>query len=174
MRLGVCVFRCILAPMVKLYLRENGRITRYREAWIHGSKVLQHWGPLGQRGASLDKPRDQSLSDEQNIAKYLDPWRAEGYAEIDLAEQWLLEVIYRVAGFGTEADLKKRHALEARLNELLGWTGLGHVDGGSIGSGTMEVGCFVVDPKLAKKVIEEDLRDTEFGNFSEILMERVE
>ena len=39
--------------MVKLYLRENGRITRYREAWIHGSKVMQHWGPLGQRGAEL-------------------------------------------------------------------------------------------------------------------------
>lgn len=160
--------------MVKLYLRENGRITRYREAWIHGSKVVQHWGPLGQRGASLDKPRDRFLSDEQNIAKYVDPWRAEGYAEVDRADEWILEVVYRVDGFGTKADLEKRHALQDRLDETLGWTGLGHVDGGSTGSGTMEVACFFVEPDVAKKVIEEDLRGTEFGDFSEIRAERAE
>ena len=160
--------------MVKLYLRENGRITRYREAWIHGSKVMQHWGPLGQRGTSLDKPRDRSLSDEQNIAKFLDPWRTEGYTELGPTDEWILEVAYRIDGFGTTKELDKRHALQDRLNELLGWTGLGHVDGGSTGSGTMEAACFVVDPELAKKVIEEDLRGTEFGDFSEIRAERAE
>ena len=41
------------------------------------------------------------------------------------------------------------------MDEVLGWTGLGHTDGGSIGSGTMEVGCVVVDFEIAKKVIEE-------------------
>jgi hypothetical protein len=160
--------------MVKLYLRENGRITRYREAWIHGSKVVQHWGPLGQRGASLDKPRDKSLSDEQNIAKYLDPWRAEGYAEAEPTDEWILEVVYRIDAFGSKADLEKRHALQDLLNEVLGWTGLGHVDGGSSGSGTMEVVCFVVEPEVAKKVIEENLRGTDFGDFIEIRAERAE
>ena len=48
------------------------------------------------------------------------------------------------------------------MNETLGWTGLGHTDGGSIGSGSMEVGCIVVDFDVAKKVIIEDLKNTEF------------
>ncbi|MFT4668158.1 MAG: hypothetical protein ACI9XB_005138 [Gammaproteobacteria bacterium] len=70
--------------------------------------------------------------------------------------------------FGSEEDLDKRHRLENRINETLGWTGLGHTDGGSIGSGTMEVGCMVVDFDVAKKVIIEDLKNTEFENFSRI------
>ena len=111
---------------------------------------------------------------EQNIAKFLDPWRAEGYAEVEPTDEWILEVVYPVDGFGTEADLDKRHALQDLLNEELGWTGLGHVDGGSTGSGTMEVACFVVDPELAKKVIEDNLRGTEFGDFSEIRAECAE
>jgi hypothetical protein len=94
--------------------------------------------------------------------------------EINPDDEWILEVVYPVVGFGTRADLEKRHALQDRLNETLGWTGLGHVDGGSTGSGTMEVACFVVEPEVAKKVIEEDLRDTAFGDFSEIRAERVE
>jgi len=47
-----------------------------------------------------------------------------------------LEVECKIEGFGTVSDLDKRHKLEGVLNELLGWTGLGHVDGSSIGSGT--------------------------------------
>ena len=80
----------------------------------------------------------------------------------------LLEVEYKIDGFGTDQDLEKRHRLEEHLNELLGWTGLGHVDGGSIGSGTMEAGCVVVDFDIAKKVIEDNLKNTEFGEYSRI------
>ena len=73
---------------------------------------------------------------------------------------------YPVDGMGTTKDLDKRHKLEERMNETLGWTGLGNCDGGSMGSGTMEVCCFVVDFKIAKRVIEEDLKSTKFGDYS--------
>jgi hypothetical protein len=66
------------------------------------------------------------------------------------------------------------HELEDRMNETLGWTGLGNCDGGSIGSGTMEVCCFVVDFKIAKHVIEEDLKNTRFADYSRIYDERVD
>ena len=79
-----------------------------------------------------------------------------------------LDVEYIIDGFGSDQDLDKRHRLEGRFNELLGWTGLGHVDGGSIGSGTMEVCCVVVDFEIAKNVIEKDLKETEFGDYSRI------
>lgn len=61
---------------------------------------------------------------------------------------------------GTKKDLDKRHRLEERLNELIGWIGLDHVNGGSIGSGTMEAGCVVVDYKIAKTVIEKKLKSS--------------
>lgn len=34
--------------------------------------------------------------------------------------------------------------------------------------GTMEVCCYVVDFDIAKKVIEEELKGTEFGNYTRI------
>jgi hypothetical protein len=57
------------------------------------------------------------------------------------------------------------------MNEVLGWTGLGHCDGGSIGSGTMEVCCMVVDVDIATRVIESDLKNTEFEDYSRIYEE---
>ena len=83
-------------------------------------------------------------------------------------------VEYAVGGMGTKADLEKRHRLEDRMNETLGWTGLGACDGGSIGSGTMEVCNFVVDFDLAKKVIVEDLSGTEFANYTRIYDENAQ
>ena len=72
---------------------------------------------------------------------------------------------------GTAEDLEKRYRLEDRMSDTLGWTGLGHCDGGSIGSGTMEVCCLVVDFKTAQLVVENDLKDTEFQNYTRIFDE---
>ncbi len=69
---------------------------------------------------------------------------------------------------GTTEDLNKRHKLEERMNERLGWTGLGECDGGSIGSGTMEVCNYVIDFDIAKKVIEDDLKGTIFSDYTRI------
>ena len=73
---------------------------------------------------------------------------------------------------GTKADLKKRHALQSRMDEILGCTGLRHCDGGSSGSGTMEVCCLVVDFEVAaKRVIAEDLQGTAFKDVTRIYRE---
>lgn len=93
---------------------------------------------------------------------------ADGFAEFAEDDHRSLLVEYEVDGFGTDADLEKRHSLEDRMNDLLGWTGLGHCDGGSIGSGTMEVCCLVVDFDKAKLVIEADLAGTAYSNFTRI------
>ena len=47
------------------------------------------------------------------------------------------------------------------MNECLGWRGLGHCDGGDIGSGTMNVFCFVVNVKTAIPHVLEELRKNE-------------
>ena len=69
---------------------------------------------------------------------------------------------------GTPEDVEKRTRLQDRMNDFLGWIGLGHCDGGSIGSGTMEVCCFVIDFDIAKSLIEENLVGTEFANYTRI------
>jgi hypothetical protein len=69
---------------------------------------------------------------------------------------------------GSAADLGKRHALEDRLNEVLGWVGLGQCEGGNIGYGTMEVCCLVVDFELARSMIEADLAGSAFADYSRI------
>jgi len=79
-----------------------------------------------------------------------------------------------VEGMGTPEDIEKRTRLQDRMDSILGWTGLGHCDGGSIGSGTMEVCCFVIDFDTAKNVITQNLKDTEFADYLRIYNENEE
>ena len=72
---------------------------------------------------------------------------------------------------GTAEDVEKRTRLQDKMDDVLGWTGLGHCDGGSIGSGTMEVCCYVIDFETAKSVIQENLKGTEFSNYTRIFEE---
>jgi hypothetical protein len=157
--------------MLKLYKRIK-RVLHYHEAWVHGSKITEHWGKVGERGETAEHKRTKKLSDEQNLSQVLSKPLSEGYEPIADDDHAVLLIEYVVDGMGNTKDLDKRHALEDRMNETLGWTGLGHCDGGSIGSGTMEVCCFVVDFKIAKRVIEEDLKNTKFADYSRIFDER--
>ncbi|MEZ6162923.1 MAG: hypothetical protein R3B67_00630 [Phycisphaerales bacterium] len=66
-----------------------------------------------------------------------------GYAEIALEDHWTLTIQQRMTGDDT-ADLDHRNELINELDNMLGWIGAGHVDGGDIGSGTINVFAFVV------------------------------
>jgi hypothetical protein len=68
---------------------------------------------------------------------------------------------YKIEGHGTTKDLDLRYKVENLMNEGLGWTGLGHCDGGDIGSGTINVFCFVVDVALGGQVIVRELEENE-------------
>ena len=154
--------------MLKLYKLIDNELN-YWETWDKDEKTaIIHWGIVGQRGKDKEVKSGLFSNFRKTVQKEIDEMIAEGYTEFDEDNVAFLEVEYKIDGFGTDQDLDKRHKLEDRLNELLGWTGLGHVDGGSIGSGTMEAGCIVVDFDVAKKVIENDLKNTEFGDYSRI------
>lgn len=162
------------SAMIKLYKREpGGAVSAYHEVWAEprNRRLIEHWGPLGEKGetrahrAKILRPLEAQFDD------LLAAPRQAGYAEVDIEDHSVLLVEYAVDGFGTEDDLEKRHALEDLLHEVLGWTGLGECDGGSIGSNTMEAACFVVDFPLAKAVIAEALQDTPFADYSRIYRE---
>ena len=142
---------------------------QYWEAWENddGTHTV-HWGILGRTGDSKRVKRRLLRRPERIIQTEADSRVHEGFKTIDIDEHHVLIVEYAVDGFGGSLDLDKRHRLEDRMNETLGWTGLGHCDGGSIGSGTMEVCCYVVDYAIAKSVIESDLKETEFADYTSI------
>jgi len=157
--------------MLKLYRRQGDRITHYHEAWATKTTVVEHWGELGTRGENKQHPLDRKIRSDESVRRVLQTAIASGYEPIGADEHQMLLVEYKIDGFGNPEDLKKRQNLENRLNETLGWTGLGQVDGGSTGSGTMEVACLVVDPEIATRILKEDLRNTEFENYSRIFIQ---
>ncbi len=154
--------------MLKLYKRVNNEML-YWETWAKDEKTgVIHWGTVGQSG-QMEEIRSGLFSNfRKTIQKETDQKIKEGYAAFEEGDFALLEIEYIIDGFGTEEDLDKRHRLEEKMDEVLGRTGLGHTNGGSIGSGTMEVGCAVVDFNMAKKVIADSLANTEFSNYARI------
>jgi hypothetical protein len=144
----------------KLYRTVDGQ-TQYWEYWaLKKNTFTVHTGDLGTRG----KSRTVRGPMAPRVAKA----RAQGFAPISEDAHHLLVVEYTLEGWGRDDDLGKRHALEERLNETLGWTGLGHCDGGDIGSGAMACYLVVVDVDVAKRVIEDDLKGTRFSDYSRL------
>lgn len=158
---------------MKKFYYPRGNPQRYWEYWDNedGSHTV-HWGELGTEGESTVIKRRLLTSSRSQVLKLEKEFKSEGYEEIDFDDQHVLLIEYTVDGFGNAGDLNKRHSLESYMNEVLGWTGLGHCDGGSIGSDTMEVCCFVVDYEMARQVVIERLRETEFSDYSRIYQER--
>lgn len=157
--------------MLKLY-RFTGDSKQYWETWDQGEGVhVAHWGELGTNGHSS---KFSGQDAEHKIQQEVDARLEEGYHLVALDDHYHLVIAYAVDGMGSEADVAKRHRLEDKLNETLGWAGLGHCEGGSIGSGSMEVCAFVVDFDLARAAIERDLLGTEFENYIRIYDEDAE
>ena len=157
--------------MLKLYKFIDNK-KYYWETWPDkdGAHVL-HWGLLGTTGDTDVINDTPSESAKDIIQSEIDKVLSLGYKEISQEEHVTLLIEYEVDGMGDGNDVEKRHQLEDRMNNTLGWAGLGSCDGGSIGSGAMEVCNFVVDFELAKEVIENDLKDTEFENYTRIYQE---
>ena len=159
--------------MLKLYkIADDSK--SYWETWENGGLHTIHWGDLGARGESKKLKSTILRKATAVIQKEADLKIAEGYAPVEDDDHYTLLIEFSVDGMGSGEDVEKRHRLQDRMSETLGWTGLGHCHGGNIGSGTMEVCCFVVDFDVAKHVIEEDLKGTEFEDFTRIYDENAE
>ncbi len=157
--------------MLKLYKRTDNGI-HYWETWDKDDKTaLVHWGIVGQRGQDKEVKSGIFSNFRKVVQKEIDNLITNGFEEIDIEDHYTLLIEFKVEGMGTPQDVEKRTRLQNRMDSTLGWTGLGNCDGGSIGSGTMEVCCLVVDFDIAKQVIEQDLKNTEFADYVRIFDE---
>jgi predicted DNA-binding WGR domain protein len=143
--------------MLKLYKRLGNKLW-YWEAWGAANEVVIHWGSVGDRGDSRVIELQANDDPSSVIQREATSPRAEGYKPVATEKLARLIIQYKISGMGTVDNLHKRHRVEEVMNECLGWTGLGHCDGGDIGSGTMNVFCFVVDTTLALQITVNELK----------------
>jgi hypothetical protein len=148
----------------KLYMRRDGRLD-YHEAWIVDGEIIEHWGACGERGETRRHAIGPGADPFALLKSFSGKPRAAGFKPIPLSRRKGLIVEREVEGFGSPDDLDQRHELEAFLDDKLGWLGLGHCDGGSIGSGSMEAHCFVVDGALALEALRRELAASPFTDF---------
>ena len=149
--------------MLKLYrVTEQG--TEYWEAWATANEITIHWGKLGEGGENREIPIKPGINPNDTIKSEAKPIRAAGFKPLKPSQLRSIVIQYKIEGHGSTADLDKRVAVEELMNERLGWTGLGHCDGGDIGSGTMNIFCYVADTKIAEPVI---VRELKAGGFLE-------
>jgi len=154
--------------VIKLYKKIDNKL-HYWETWDKDNKTgIIHWGEVGTNGETREVKTELKTNYSNKIRKEIGKKRNEGFSEFDKDNYKFLEIEYKIRGFGTRQDLEKRRRLGNKMDEVLSWTGLGHVDGGSIGGDAMEVGCIVVDFEIAKQIVEESLKNTEFENYLRI------
>lgn len=143
--------------MIKLY-RVTERGTEYWEAWATDKEITIHWGKLGEDGENREIPIKTGVDPNDTIKSEAKRIRAAGFKPMKASELSSIVIQYKIDGHGNTSDLDRRIAVEELMNERLGWTGLGHCDGGDIGSGTMNVFCYVADTKVAESVIVRELK----------------
>lgn len=74
-----------------------------------------------------------------------------------MSEQQIV-VQYRINGFGGESDLERRHQIEDLLGDAFETADIGFLDGGDIGSGSMNIFLYTHDRRAAEEVVLRTLR----------------
>jgi len=157
--------------MLKLYKRIDNQL-HYWETWDtdHKSAII-HWGIVGTKGQKREVKSGLFSSLTKKVRNEIAIKLKEGYEELYDDNKDYLDICYKVVdNSANEEELSKQNRLRAYLNELLHKTGisLGTEAGHGYGEGFIFL-CFpVVDFDIAKKVIEEELKNTEFSDYSEI------
>jgi len=141
--------------MIKMIYSDAAGNKKYWETWQDGLTVIVHHGLVGETG-EVDK-HAAGNDPEAMMSRFADEAKNEGYGPLIDDALVTFVVQYQIDGFGTEQDLRKRHDIEDELNEALGWSGNGNCDGGDIGSGSMNVWCYVVDPEIATRTVKATL-----------------
>lgn len=145
--------------MLKLIKTINEQY-HYWEVWNEGKTIIEHWGIVGNTGES----KEMKVSLFQRTNKVMDNLADEkvkqGYVFLD--EDQLPEIIIQHTneGLSMKEAFEKRHQIEGLINECLGWTGNGFVDGGEmeVKSFLTNVFCPVVDVEAACKTILKELK----------------
>ena len=148
--------------MIKLYKREPGGKLLYHEAWTDDSNrnVTIHAGTVGRDGKNHSVPWDPEAETEDAVLeRVLSDARKKGFEEVPLELQMWAVVQFKLKSFsGSKRDYKKWERIRKNLDQVLGWKGVGHVDGGDIGTFVMNIVAIIVDEAKGVPAIKGYLR----------------
>lgn len=148
--------------MIKL-IKEINEQQHYWEVWNDGKTITEHWGVVGDAGESKEIKVSLFQRTDKVMGSLADEKMKEGY--ILLNEDQLPEIIIQHTneGLDMEEAFEKRNLVEELMNECLGWTGNGFVDGGEIEveSFLTNVFCPVVNVEAAFKTILKELKEND-------------
>jgi hypothetical protein len=142
-----------LRPFARVF-RRDGKAMHFHFAYCADddkgrASLVDVNGEVGKPADVRVRPLRRRESEKTALTVVIEPaWQA-GFRPIDEGDWQTLSLEYAVTGMGTPEDLAFRHTLEDELGDALVARGLGYVDGGDIGSGTMAVHAEVVDVKRA-------------------------
>ena len=140
----------------------------YWEAWDSGdSSLTVHWGRAGTAGESKEIGLERDEDAEERIANEATQVLADGYREWPEDELATIVVQYPLERYKrVKRGIEKRmNAIERRVNETLGWTGLGHCEdvdysvefATGVELGQLTVVARAVDAAMALEAIRTDL-----------------
>ena len=145
---------------MELLYRTDADARRFRVLHTADGQVYQGDGPdVGQPATWISAPPQEGVSPEVVLAALRGRAAAEGYAPPEDAEVHSLMIQYPLEGWGSGAELARRHAIEQLLSAVLVGSGFGTVDGGDIGSGKLTIWAAVVAPARAAAACVERLRE---------------
>lgn len=151
-----------IPQMVKLYKMGIDGLY-YAECWNNDDGATEHTGKVGSRGKSKEVKYDDW---EVFIKEFIGRYEEQGYhAWSEDEEVWIVAQFPMKKFEPSKRELALRDLAESVLNEKLGWTGLGHVDGWEMGrtfdseeSFVLNIYSVVVDRELGIKIIKEELQ----------------
>lgn len=150
--------------MIKLYRKNNDTI-HYFEVWLNEDNIslTTHKGVLGDVGETEDVFYDEEddLPVKVGMAKIVSDLKLLGYSDNISHTEIVVQFSYK-DNEDMSMLVDKRQHIEALLNECLGWTGNGHCDGGDIGSGSMNLFCYVINKDIALQTILEMLEEENY------------
>ena len=145
--------------MLKLY-KKSAINTEYLEVWQNEQSVVIHTGKLGEDGEIESIEPEDNKSCDEIIAEQKDQALKNNYQEISLEDQHHLIIQYKQDKLTKQGKNIEdvQYKVEEIINETLGWTGNGHCDASDLGTNTINIFSFVIDPEIAKKSILETLK----------------
>lgn len=137
--------------MHKLY-RQSDTGLLYWEVWKDGRKIVIHQGTVGTRGKTKTLTALPFTSADRRIESLAAAKRDRGFAPIADDDHQTLVVQLPMTS-NVDADLDRRNDILAKLDQLIGWLGAGHVDGADYGSGTMNIYVLTVSAEATSPAI---------------------
>ena len=124
--------------MIKLLKDLVGQL-HYWEVWKDGNLLITHYGVVGEEGSRFETAVQPNETASKLMRRQAQQKIKDGFYSLKEDDLEEITIRYKLNGFGDENDLDKRHAIQDLMNQVLGWTGNGHCDGGDIGSGEMNI-----------------------------------